>query len=387
MLAEVASPVSLRGGPGRGHAWLANLPRGTIVNCVEFRREYCRVQFADSGDRELWVNAAHLVRVYHTELNPLTLSEMPTRAQSQGSGTRSSGSSERVQRSLPPVAFDPPSLNESGSSRPGEVSWHWGPRIAGAFQVVGGIMEISLGAGAVVVPEPATTIGGVILVAHGTDTLIAGFRTLWSGEVTHSLTQGLAEEGALQIGASETTAERVGVGVDLVAGIGPSIAMGVSRRIAISAAQRGAPNTVAVAYLHRGALQMGHNAVGVRTGGTTAWVHFAGVPRGAVQRMTPHSGYVVTELAVTSHQAARAVRMQNALMEAGEQTWRYMGSNCTTTAIRTLTAGGVVVPGWSVTPALLHLGVRAGPEITFMTSTIGTTLPNIVESVDSRNLP
>ena len=43
-------------------------------------------------------------------------------------------------------------------------------------------MEVALGIGGVAVPTPVTTLGGIILIAHGSDTIIAGFRMLWFGK-------------------------------------------------------------------------------------------------------------------------------------------------------------------------------------------------------------
>ena len=125
---------------------------------------------------------------------------------------------------------------------------------------------------------------------------------------------------------------------------------------------------------------MGHNAVGVKTGDTTAWEHSAGVPSGAVRpmRQGPSAQYVITELMVNGQQAARALKAQVSLMRAGVQTWSYFGPNCTTTALHVLRRGGVVVPAWSVSPGLLHMGVRSGADITFMAGTIGTTAPGVV---------
>lgn len=252
----------------------------------------------------------------------------------------------------------------------------WMTRAVGAIQIIGGGLEMALGVGGIVLPEPATTAGGVILVAHGSDTVIAGFRTLWSGEVTRSFTQQGGEAAALALGASPETARHVGTGVDIAAGVGPSLAIGVSRRLAIAGAEE-ATERVAVAYLHRSALQMGHNAVGVRAGGSTAWVHFAGVPTGSVVPMAggPGARYVLTELAITGAQATRATAAQRALMAAGPQTWGYLGPNCTTTAMRVLGQAGVVVPAWSRSPFLLHLGVRAGAEITIVGGAAATTAP------------
>jgi hypothetical protein len=205
---------------------------------------------------------------------------------------------------------------------------------------------------------------------------------LWSGQVTHSLTQTVATAAAEGFGASPETARHIGIGADFVAGVGPSVAFSVTRRLAITGAEQ-ASHKVAVAYLHRSALQIGHNAIGVKTGATTAWVHFAGVPQGAVQAMGkgPSARYIVTEIMVNSQQAARAVKAQQSLMSAGVQTWRYLGPNCTTTALHVLRQGGVVVPAWSMSPGLLHLGVKVGSEVTFMAGTVGTMAPDLLTEV------
>lgn len=44
-------------------------------------------------------------------------------------------------------------------------------RFVGGIQVIGGTLEVLLGVGGILIPEPATTAGGVILVAHGSDTI------------------------------------------------------------------------------------------------------------------------------------------------------------------------------------------------------------------------
>jgi hypothetical protein len=252
----------------------------------------------------------------------------------------------------------------------------WGPRLVGGIQVIGGGLEIALGVGGIVLPEPATTVGGVILVAHGADTVVAGFRTLWHGEVQHSYTQQLGTAAARGFGASPEAARGIGTAVDIAAGVGPGLAVGVSRRLAIAGAER-ATERVAVAYLHRSALQMGHNAVGVTAGGRTAWVHFAGTSPGRVVPLFggPGNGYILTELAVTTQQATRASAAVQALRAGAPQTWGFFGPNCTTVATRVLQEAGVVVPAWSRTPYLLHLGVNYGAEITVVAGTAATTMP------------
>ena len=335
-------------GPGLVYRDIASLPRGTIVRVIDSRNGYFRIQSANVGE-ELWVDA---------ELTQPTL-------------TGGTGPILQLSPSSGP-AHDPAPITQG-------ITWSWGTRLVGALQLVGGVLEVGLGVGGVAVPSGVTTVGGVILIAHGTDTIVAGFRTLLEGEVRHSFTQTGATLAAESLGASPETAQRIGMGADFAAGMGPSVAVSVTRRLAIAGAEQ-ATTRVAVAYLHRGALQMGHNVVGVRTGGTTAWVHFAGMPRGAVAaRGAPGAEYVITELAVTGQRAARAIQMQDTLLRTGVQTWRVLGPNCTTTALQVLRSGGVVVPAWSISPGLLHLGVRAGGEITFMAGTVASTAPDLAD--------
>jgi hypothetical protein len=219
------------------------------------------------------------------------------------------------------------------------------------------------------VPSGITQVGGVILIGHGADTIVAGFRSIYSGQVQQSFTQQGATAAAKSFGASKQTAQYVGTGADLLAGVGPSIAVGAMRRLAIAGASE-ASERVAIAYLHRSALEMGHNAVGIRQGGVTAWFHFAGVPTGRVMATNaPGAKYVVTELAVTGTQAGRATTAVRAMTAVGEQKWGLMGPNCTTTALTVLKQAGIAVPVWSRSPLLLHLGVNAGAEITIVGGT------------------
>jgi hypothetical protein len=256
-----------------------------------------------------------------------------------------------------------------------ELSPVWA-RAVGGLQILGGGLEVAFGVGGLAAPTGVTQVGGIILVAHGGDTVIAGFRTLWHGRVERSFTEQAGEQAARSLGASDNTARLVGAGVDVVAGIGPSVAVGVSRRVALVAAEEGTPRVV-VAYLHRSAFQVGHNAIGVEVGGTRTWVHFAGVPTGQVSEMAggPSARYVLTEIVVPGEAADRARAAQQMLLGAGPRTWSWFGPNCTTTALDVLGKAGVLVPAWSRSPFLLSLGMRAGPEITFLGGSIGTVTP------------
>jgi hypothetical protein len=342
----LTSDTVLVAGPGLLYREVSALPRGTIVRVVDRRNGYIRIQSAVFG-QELWVDE---------KLTQSTLTG--------GTGTVL----QLPPRSAPELGPQPISQG---------VSWSWGTRLVGALQLVGGVLEVGLGVGGVAVPSGVTTVGGVILIAHGTDTIIAGFRTLMDGEVRHSFTQTGTTMAVEGLGASPETARGIGMGVDLAAGIGPSVAVSVTRRLAIAGAEQ-ASTKVAVAYLHRGALEMGHNVVGVTAGETTAWVHFLGKQAGrVVPRGAPAADYVITELVVTGQQAARAIQMQDTLIRTGVQTWRLLGPNCTTTAVQVLRSGGVVVPAWSMSPGLLHLGVRAGGEVTFFAGAVATTADDV----------
>lgn len=258
-----------------------------------------------------------------------------------------------------------------------------GGRVVGVIQMAGGALEIALGAGAFATPTGVTQVGGVILIAHGSDTFIAGFRSIWSDQVQQSFTQQGAAAAAKKLGASDVAAQRIGTGADLVAGVGPSLTIGVARKLAIWGAGTSS-ETVAVAYLNQGALALGHNAVGIRQGGKIAWIHFLGKPTGRVIAARPapsaDAGFAITELVVTSEQAGQATTAGYRLHALGEQEWALFGPNCVTTVRTVLQEAGIVVPAWSQTPFLLHLGVRAGPEITV----VGGTAAVVGETIGGR---
>jgi hypothetical protein len=161
-------------------------------------------------------------------------------------------------------------------------------RAVGGLQLLGGGLELILGASMSVAPEPLTTAGGLVLVAHGSDTIIAGFRTLWHGEVKESFTQQGASAAAEALGASTKTANTVGTGIDIAAGVAPSLSSSVLRHVSINAAKKAGSKTyIAVLYTKKGAPRVGregHNMVGIRpsSGGSTVWYEYFGRPRGRV---------------------------------------------------------------------------------------------------------
>lgn len=254
-------------------------------------------------------------------------------------------------------------------------------RLVGVVQVVGGSLEVTLGSGMMAAPTGITQVGGVILIAHGGDTIVAGFRSIWTGQLQSSGTQQLGAAAARGLGASEQTAQIVGNGVDLGLSIGPSLTVRAAQQILVTGARSG-PTAVAIAYLPRRAWELGHNAVGIRQGSITAWYHLAAAKNGVGRFVSMprglDDGYVTADLLVTAERAASADAARLLLAQSGRQTWGYLGPNCSTTVLQVLRAAGIVVPEWSRTPFLLHLGARAGTPITIVGGVAATGVPALM---------
>jgi RHS repeat-associated protein len=114
------------------------------------------------------------------------------------------------------------------------------PRVVGGLQTVGGALELVGAGGLLLTPEPtmATKAAGVALGAHGIDTLQAGVRTLYTGEVTHTVTHDAGAAVARAAGASPKTANLVGVGTDILMSVGPA-AVGTISRASVTVAAEG----------------------------------------------------------------------------------------------------------------------------------------------------
>ncbi|MET9385993.1 SpvB/TcaC N-terminal domain-containing protein [Streptomyces sp. NPDC002928] len=111
----------------------------------------------------------------------------------------------------------------------GAAAGKWWNRAVGVVQVVGGALEIGVGAAGVAAPTGVTQVLGVVAIAHGADTTWAGLKTVWTGEVQKTYTEQAATAGAKGLGASDRTAERIGMGVDLAAGVIPSAGIGLAK--------------------------------------------------------------------------------------------------------------------------------------------------------------
>jgi len=99
-------------------------------------------------------------------------------------------------------------------------------RLFGGLRLVGGLGETALGVLGILTPEPLTTVGGVLLTAHGIDQIQAGFRQLWNGEPVRTFTSQGLSAGAELLGADGTTAYYIGEYGD--AGIGIVLTLGTA---------------------------------------------------------------------------------------------------------------------------------------------------------------
>lgn len=111
-------------------------------------------------------------------------------------------------------------------------------RAFAALQLIGGGIELLVGGGAILAPEPTVTkvIGSIALV-HGLDTVQAAARTIATCQRTSTFTQRGAEAAAEGLGASPATAQTIGVITDIGIGAGSTFAVGALSRIPGGAGQ------------------------------------------------------------------------------------------------------------------------------------------------------
>ncbi len=320
--------------------------------------------------------------VYDEEAG-MSYAEYPTCTPENPAGIMSSPPPQAV-RVVPrraPARTPAPSDSAAGSGGGGSGGGTM-TNVVGGAQVVGGGMEMyaggaamATGLGLLFAPEPVVSKGaalvilGGVLLFHGADTTTAGVDTLATGQVQHTLTyQGAHHVATDTLGASPEAARWFATGTDLVAGVGPSIGVGLTRRALIGAAEEGGALTLG--YLHRGTSEMGHNVVGITTaggrqqffhlvigeGGEALWVPY----RGATAESLAAQGYQLTTMPVAAEQGAAALRVATDTMPGAVagQSWQLLGPNCTTTAGQVLQAGSISVPIWARSPILLHTSVQ-----------------------------
>jgi hypothetical protein len=135
------------------------------------------------------------------------------------------------------IALTPPQLAAvlSNGTLLNEASFSnraWG--VAGA---IFGTLEVLGGGALLLVPEPTmmTKVGGSVLGAHGVDTFQAGIRQAWTGRETKTLTNDGTATLAQLLGVDETTAKRIGDGVDLAVPLVVASVLAAARIAAVRA--------------------------------------------------------------------------------------------------------------------------------------------------------
>ena len=186
-----------------------------------------------------------------------------------------------------------------------------GNRVWGGLRAVGGGIEAVVGGALVLAPEPTmlTKVGGGVLAAHGGDNFVAGFRQMWSGLPTESLTQQGAEAVASSLGADPVTASRIGVGVDIGVGLAGSGLAALGR---LSSSSRLVWGSIeATQPVHAGTVIP--RSFELAGGGAKVWVsgngtkHIAEYATAMLQRgVSPNLVNVASQVQLSSLQAAVA---------------------------------------------------------------------------------
>lgn len=112
-------------------------------------------------------------------------------------------------------------------------------RVFAALQLAGGGIELIVGGGALLAPEPTgvTKVIGAVAVVHGIDTMQSSIRTIVTCDRTATFTQVGATAAAEEFGATPQTAQTIGVVTDIGVGVGSTFAIGTLSRAAAGSAQ------------------------------------------------------------------------------------------------------------------------------------------------------
>jgi hypothetical protein len=131
-----------------------------------------------------------------------------------------------------PDCWVPPPIQRSSPPDPATVN-----RTTAVLDVIGGGFEIAGGALLLLAPDPTllTKVGGSALALHGADVTQAAIRQLFSGKPVEDYTQMGSTWAARQMGASQNTAQRVGVILDVAVPIGIAGGFAIQRALAIRA--------------------------------------------------------------------------------------------------------------------------------------------------------
>ncbi|KAI9851353.1 MAG: hypothetical protein M1838_003909 [Thelocarpon superellum] len=201
----------------------------------------------------------------------------------------------------------------------GKDAASWIRNGVGALQVAGGVGEIVAGVGGILTANPVGIGLGVVAILHGIDTVAAGAHTLSSDEIGKTHTEELATSAALALHADKDTAEKVGMAVDFVAGVGPSVGIGVVKASVQTAATKGATTALS----HAAAPTVAHATADATT--TVA-------PKVAGEAATEAATHAATEEAPQAASHATADATTAGTKEASEQAAVHTGEKVAETA-------------------------------------------------------
>ncbi len=105
------------------------------------------------------------------------------------------------------------------------------PVLIGGLQIVSGGSEYTLGAVLLATPDPVllTNIAGALLVAHGTDSLAAGFAGLGTQTVQQTYSAQAGEAVATKLGAPPPVVRMAGVAADMAPSVFATELVGASK--------------------------------------------------------------------------------------------------------------------------------------------------------------
>lgn len=191
---------------------------------------------ADGCEQEIRLDEADYTLTLRVSTDPSTGKTTSRLLYVDADGTCISGLSDQPLESI--VASEPKSEPEATSTpeplaAPAEddsllstlaevnAEYHVLDRFGGALQVIGGASDLTVVIPLLLAPEPTMATKALAAGAglRGVDDLQAGLRTLWTGEPVATVTQDVATDAALALGADPDTASMIGLSVDLVTGL------------------------------------------------------------------------------------------------------------------------------------------------------------------------
>jgi hypothetical protein len=186
-------------------------------------------------------------------------------------------------------------------------------RLWGGLRVVGGVLEL-LGAGVLcVAPEPtmASKAGCVVFGLHGADTTAAGARQVWTGKDSQSLTHMGTAALAQTLGASPSTADNIGLTVDIAVPLGVAAWVGAARVAAVRAG--------------RISLVQHEAAAGSRLGGHTMAKHIGRTEQQLRARLAAEPRIPIASTFSNLHIAEEAISKVMRLNAAQIKSWAQSG--------------------------------------------------------------